>query len=68
MQKPQGGGKFLVQIPRGPRGGMIMDENDTCITWFHRLDVTTLKAVESNASQSQNISQTPCDPAPWVIQ
>ena len=21
MQKPQGGGKFLVQIPGGPRGG-----------------------------------------------
>ena len=34
MQKPQGGGKFLVQIPRGARGGgrMVMDEIDTCIT------------------------------------
>ena len=33
MQKPQGGGKFLVQIPRGGRGGgMVMDEIDTCIT------------------------------------
>ena len=31
MQKPQGGGKFLVQIP-GVRGGMVMDEIDTCIT------------------------------------
>ena len=32
MQKPQGGGKFLVQVP-GVRGrGMVMDEIDTCIT------------------------------------
>ena len=30
MQKPQGGGKFLVQIPGGARG-MVMDEIDTCI-------------------------------------
>ena len=31
MQKPQGGGKFLVQIPGGARGGgMVMDEIDTC--------------------------------------
>ena len=30
MQTPQGGGKFLVQIP-GVRGGMVMDEIDTCI-------------------------------------
>ena len=33
MQKPQGGGRFLVQIP-GVRGGMVMDEIDTCITQF----------------------------------
>ena len=26
-QKPQGGGKFFMQIP----GGMVMDEIDTCI-------------------------------------
>ena len=33
MQKPQGVGKFLVQIPRGARGGeMVMDEIDTCIS------------------------------------
>ena len=33
MQKPQGWGKFLVQIPGGARrgGGMVMDEIDTCI-------------------------------------
>ena len=30
MQKPQGGGKFLVQIPE-VRRGMVMDEIDTCI-------------------------------------
>ena len=30
-QKPQGGGKFLVQIPGGAQGGMVMDEIDTCI-------------------------------------
>ena len=30
MQKPQGGGKFLVQIPGSARG-MVMDEIDTCI-------------------------------------
>ena len=30
MQKPQGGGKFLVQILRGARG-MVMDEIDTFI-------------------------------------
>ena len=31
MQKPQGGGKCLVQIPGGARG-VVMDEIDTCIT------------------------------------
>ena len=31
MQKPQGGGRFLVQIPWDARGGMVMDEIDTCI-------------------------------------
>ena len=30
MEKPQGGGKFLVKIP-GVREGMVMDEIDTCI-------------------------------------
>ena len=30
MQKPQGGGKFLVQIPEGWTGD-VMDEIDTCI-------------------------------------
>ena len=30
MQKPQGGGKSLVQIPWGARG-MVMNEIDTCI-------------------------------------
>ena len=33
MQKPQGGDKYLVQIPGGARGGMVMDEIDTCIKW-----------------------------------
>ena len=40
MQKPQGGGKFLVQIP-GVRGGMVMDEIDTCITHKHGTFVYT---------------------------
>ena len=31
MQKPQGGGKFLVQIPGGARRD-VMDEIDTCIS------------------------------------
>ena len=31
MQKPQGGGKFFMQIPGVPRGGMVTDEIDTCI-------------------------------------
>ena len=35
MQKPQGGGKLLVQIPGGAReGGMVMGEIDTCISLF----------------------------------
>ena len=38
MQKPQGGGKFLMQIP-GVCGGIVMDEIDTCIkqsnTWHY---------------------------------
>ena len=34
MQKPQGGGKFVVQIP-GVHGGMVMDEIDTYITYIH---------------------------------
>ena len=31
IQKPQDGGKFLVQIPMGARG-VIMAKIDTCIT------------------------------------
>ena len=31
MQKPQGGGKCLVQILGDVRGQMVMDEIDTCI-------------------------------------
>ena len=31
MQKPQGRGKFLEQIPGGARR-MVMDETDTCIS------------------------------------
>ena len=31
LQKPQGGGKFLVQIPGGTRG-TVMAKIDTCIT------------------------------------
>ena len=39
MQKPQGGGKFLVQVSGGARGLMVMDEIDTCISMQHfRLD------------------------------
>ena len=29
MQKPQGGGKFFMQIP-GEYGGVVMDEIATC--------------------------------------
>ena len=32
MQKPQGRGKFLEQIPGGA-WGMVMDEIDTCISF-----------------------------------
>ena len=32
MQKPQGGGKFLLQISGGTWGEMVMDEIDTCIS------------------------------------
>ena len=31
MQKPQGGSEILVQMP-GVRGGMVMDEIDTCVS------------------------------------
>ena len=38
MQKPQGGGKRLVQILEGARGGggggIVMDEIDTCVRSF----------------------------------
>ena len=33
MQKPQGGEKFLVQIPGGARG-VVMEKIDGCITCF----------------------------------
>ena len=36
IQKPQGGEKFLVQIPRGARG-MVMEEIDTCINEFDNI-------------------------------
>ena len=32
MQKPQGGGKFLVQVVGGARGVMVMAKIDSCIT------------------------------------
>ena len=38
MQKPQGGDKFLVQIPGGERGGGVMDETDTCIILKPKFD------------------------------
>ena len=38
MQKSQGGGKFLVQFP-GVRGGMVMDEIDTCIIQWEKAPV-----------------------------
>ena len=35
MQKPQGGGKRLVQILEGARrGGIVIDEIDTCVRSF----------------------------------
>ena len=39
IQKPQGGGKFLVQIPVGARG-MVMAKIDSCIN--NRLFVSTV--------------------------
>ena len=36
MQKPQSGGKFLVQISGGVRGEVVMDEIDTCISQHFR--------------------------------
>ena len=36
MQKPLGGGKFLVQIPGGAGERMDMNEIDTCITRLER--------------------------------
>ena len=36
IQKPQGGEKFLAQIPRGTRG-MVMEEIDTCINEFDNI-------------------------------
>ena len=36
MQKPQGGSKRLVKS-QGVRGGMVMDEIDTCISLTHIL-------------------------------
>ena len=44
MQKPQGGGKFLVQIP-GVRGGMVMDETDTCIKQLFEMKYQRLQNV-----------------------
>ena len=41
MQKPQGGGKYLVQIPGGARG-MVMDEIDTCIMLINCFKILAL--------------------------
>ena len=41
MQNPQGGGRFLVQIPGGARG-MVIDETDTCINLIASMKIIRL--------------------------
>ena len=57
MQKPQGGGKVLVQIPGGARGGMVMDEIDTCIIVSNNNRLYTNFNVPSGPSHGVYISQ-----------
>ena len=51
MQKPQGGGKFLVQIA-GSAGGIVMDEIDTCI---NKLNDLILNLTPENMTQHSGI-------------
>ena len=48
MQKPQGWGKFLVQIPGGAWRGMVMDEIDTCIIPKFKLKYDDLKNIKTD--------------------
>ena len=50
MQKPQGRGKVLVQIPGGARG-MAMDEIDTCISQKCCLGTSTESFTGSSTSE-----------------
>ena len=60
MQKPQGGGKFLVQIPGGARG-MVMDETDTCINkrknqWGHETHISPILHCGLHALEVTNLN------------
>ena len=55
VQKPQGGGKCLVQIPGGA-WGMVMDEIDTCINQVTRLPKQTPKRPNSLPKVSKETS------------
>ena len=45
MQKPQGGGKFLVQIPGGARG-MVMDHIDTYIILHYKRGNSSMEYIK----------------------
>ena len=51
MQKPQGWGKFLVQIPEGARG-VVMDETDTCITLMFKMQACELPPDQRSDSKT----------------
>ena len=48
MQKPQGGGKFLLQIP-GVRGGWLWQKTDDCISQLVKTGVSRIYDTESGA-------------------
>ena len=56
MQKPQGGGKFFMQIPGGARE-MVIDETDTCIIlksdWLFPLHYLSLFVLASASLLSE---------------
>ena len=64
MQKPQGGGKFLVQIPGSARGRVVMDEIDTCINTaiMHGFVLSFLKTVKKIFvnMESQGVPESLC--------
>ena len=64
MQKPQGGGKFLVQIPVRGGGGKVMAKIDTCITTY---SLNQWKSMSMSVSRSKLVGFSATFPYDFIF-